>query len=910
MPSNQNKHTGQSSEVESLLRESPPTFRAVADYACDWENWVGPDGRLIWVNEAVTRFSGYSVEECLAMPDYPEPLIDERDRERMARCFARALAGESGKSVEFRLRCKDGGVKWVELSHQPIYDGRGVGIGYRSSLHDITRHKVAEERRLESEHLVQRILATTPNIIYIFDLVEQRPVYTNLELTGILGYTTDQLEAMGRDWFATLLHPEDVAAVAAHRARLTRAEDGDLLEIEFRMQHVHGDWRWLNSRDVVFARNEDGSVRQILGSAEDITQRTQAEQALRESEARFRSIFEQSPLGSAIVSLDQRFVRVNEATCRIFGYGPEELIGRTFRDFTHPDDLQAGIEQVQRLIAGELDLYVAEKRHVRKDGRVVWGRLSVGIVRDASGNPICFLPMVEDINDRKLAEQALQEKTEELERFLTLSLDLLAITDRQGRFRTLNPAWETTLGYPTSELVGVRFLDLVHPDDQASAREAMTDLAEGKSLDLTNRLRCRWGGYRWIEWRLALHGDQLIYVAARDITDRIHHEQDQLRMAEQLRQSQKLESVGRLAGGIAHDFNNLLTCITGHVSLALVDLARDHPLRSTLVEIVTAADSAALLTRQLLAFSRKQILAPRILDLNQLVGRMHQMLVRLIGEDVELRPVVQPAVGHVRADAGQMEQILINLAVNARDAMPDGGLLTIETADVFLDESYARKHPGVTSGPYVMLAVSDTGSGMSPEVQQHLFEPFFTTKPKDKGTGLGLATVYGAVQQAGGSIQVESDVGHGTSFRIYLPRVEASTHSIPLELGPGAVPSGTETVLLVEDEPIVMRLAELVLIRLGYTVLSAPSAVDAVQMARTHQGEIHLLMTDVVMPQMNGRMVAEQIQKLRPRIRVLYTSGYTEDVIQHHGVLEEGIHFIGKPYTTEALAAKLREALA
>jgi CheY-like chemotaxis protein len=371
-----------------------------------------------------------------------------------------------------------------------------------------------------------------------------------------------------------------------------------------------------------------------------------------------------------------------------------------------------------------------------------------------------------------------------------------------------------------------------------------------------------------------------------------------------------MESIGRLAGGVAHDFNNILTSIGGNVELALMDLDPRSPLRTTLAEVTRDVDSAAALTRQLLAFSRKQIIEPRVIDLNHLIERMRKMFVRLIGEDVELvtYPMKEPAL--VKADPGQIEQILINLAVNARDAMPDGGKLTLEIGNAALDESYCQTHVQSKPGEYVLLAVSDTGCGMSEEIKQHLFEPFFTTKPRGKGTGLGLAMVYGAVRQNGGSIEVYSETGKGTTFKIYLPKATpgADEHT-GIAGAAGELQHGSETVFLVEDESVVRDVAERFLARLGYSVHSFEDAEGAVRKAGVYEGPIHLLMTDVVMPGMNGRALADKLTASRPTLKVLYASGYTEDAIVHHGVLEAGLHFIGKPYSIFVLAKKLRDIL-
>jgi signal transduction histidine kinase/ActR/RegA family two-component response regulator len=394
-----------------------------------------------------------------------------------------------------------------------------------------------------------------------------------------------------------------------------------------------------------------------------------------------------------------------------------------------------------------------------------------------------------------------------------------------------------------------------------------------------------------------------------DLTDRTRTEEEKRRLQEQLQQAMKMEAVGRLAGGIAHDFNNLLTSILGNAELARLEAGSPGPLAQYLEEINEAAQSAASLTRQLLAFSRRQIIEPRVVDLNELVERLRRMLARLIGEDLELALALQRDLGAVRVDPGQFEQVLVNLAVNARDAMPHGGRLLLQTANVELEAEYCAKHPNLQPGKYVLLAVSDTGHGMSEEVKGRIFEPFFTTKPKGRGTGLGLATIFGIVKQAGGAIEIYSEVGLGTTFKIYLPLSEAPPEEQEAEKRAEAQPGRGETILLVEDDRGVLELARTMLRRLGYQVLCAAAADEALRIARSHGARIDLLLTDVVMPDMNGRELAGKLLSLQPQMKVLFTSGYTEDVILHLGVLEENLNYIGKPYSLQALSAKLREVL-
>ncbi|HYT03775.1 MAG TPA: response regulator [Gemmatimonadales bacterium] len=479
----------------------------------------------------------------------------------------------------------------------------------------------------------------------------------------------------------------------------------------------------------------------------------------------------------------------------------------------------------------------------------------------------------------------------------------------EGRFLSVNAALVRMLGYDSAD--EVLKLDM--------ARDVYADPAERQRLldrdtysdreydDVEAEWKRRDGRYLTV---------QLSVRAVRDAAGRVQYYEtivrdvsEQRRLQQQLVQAQKMEAVGRLAGGVAHDFNNLLTVIISYSDLVLADLPRDDPKWDDIDQIRKAGEAAAALTSQLLAFSRQQVLQPRVLDMNAVVATTQKLLERLIGEDVKLVTVLAPDLGKVKVDPGQLEQVIMNLAVNARDAMPNGGRLTIETANVEMDEAYVRGHPLARSGRYVMLAVSDTGIGMDEATKARIFEPFFTTKEPGKGTGLGLATVYGIVQQSGGFLWVYSEPGHGTSFKTYFPQLDeaaASGAARPVAL---PVPRGRETVLLVEDAAAVRAVTRAVLERQGYTVLEAPNGEAALRLGAKHRGPIHLLLTDVVMPELSGRQLAEQLAALRPAMRVLYTSGYTDDAVFRHGVLEAGIAYLQKPFTPDALARKVREVL-
>jgi two-component system cell cycle sensor histidine kinase/response regulator CckA len=481
------------------------------------------------------------------------------------------------------------------------------------------------------------------------------------------------------------------------------------------------------------------------------------------------------------------------------------------------------------------------------------------------------------------------------------------------RFLDVNEAAVRQYGYTRNEFYSMKLTDIRPPEDVS---QLLDFIEEGVPAHEESywRHRRKDGSIIHIELishELEIGGRRCRFALALDISLRVAAE-DALRASnEQLMQSQRLESVGRLAGGVAHDFNNLLTAIIGYSDLSLRKLKADEPTHQYIGEVKKAASRAAALTRQLLAFSRKQVLQPKTMNLNEIVSEMGEMLRRLIGEDVEFVARLAPQLGSVHADPSQIEQVVINLVVNARDAMARGGKLTVTTENVHLDEQYAARHVGAQPGDYVMLAVSDTGTGMDAATQARIFEPFFTTKEKSKGTGLGLSTVYGIVKQSGGGIWVYSEVGAGTTFKVYLPRVAGATEDVPAGVvaSSGALPRGRETVLLVEDEETVRGAAREILESCGYRVLEAACAEDAMKLSQDFEGEIEALVTDVVMPRMGGRELAKRLARLRPRMRVLYVSGYTDGSIVRHGILEADVAFLQKPFTPGALGRKLREVL-
>ncbi len=741
--------------------------------------------------------------------------------------------------------------------------------------------------------------------------LDGRFLSANRALCQTLGYAESEL--VGRPITAFTV-PEDVNLTESWLRELVKRPDG---RTEFEKRYLHRQGQIVCGLvSVQLLRGADEQPRFFITHVQDITERKRAEAALRESEERFRIAFDNAPTGMSIIAPNGAYLAVNPRLCRMFGHTPDELLSGTIAVVTHPDDVARSNDWIGKKIRNEPCEEDFEKRFIHKDGHVVWGQVRAQWIRDQAGALHMAVAHILDISERKRAEDALVESERQLReahdvaQLAHWSFDIADGTLCWGEDieRLLEIGTESPL--TTWEL----FALLIHPDDRSAFVVAHQEAVEhGTAYDVVLRLQLPSGQVKFIRAigrREQMVAGQPLRMTGilQDVSSIKRAEAERAQLETQLHRAQKMEAIGHLAGGIAHDFNNLLTAIGGNASLALTDAEPDAPLYTLLTEITKAVDSAANLTRQLLTFSRQQIISPRVLNLNDVVMHIRNMLRRLLGEDLELATRLAPDLGHVRIDMSQAEQILINLAVNARDAMPDGGRLTIGTGNVELDEDYCREHGQAMPGQYVMLAVSDNGTGMTGEIRAHIFEPFFTTKEQGKGTGLGLAMVYGAVRQNEGLVDVYSELGHGTTFKIYLPCVDAPVEQARPKIA-GSLAPGRETIILVEDEPMVRALARRVLIRQGYRVHSFSSGDAALADLPSLVDGFQLIITDVVMPGINGRVFAERARALHPATKVIFTSGYTQNVIAHHGILDEGIEFLPKPYTVDMLVRRVREVL-
>jgi PAS domain S-box-containing protein len=818
----------------------------------------------------------------------------------------------------------------VEISNH-LFDLEGIPT-VLATVRDITERKQAEAAVRQSEERYRALVETAPDVVYI---ISDKGEFTSLNpaFEAITGWAC--AEWLGKP-FAPLLHPEDAALAIEMFQKVMQGDSPPSYELRI----LSKSGQYLVGEFTSTPYIKDGKVAGKLGIVRDITERKSAEKALRQGEVRLEKI-NRCLLGlgpnfdSNINRLTALCGELLGATCAMYNRLQGDVLCSVGQWQTPPGfksaDAPAGhicydvirnnredavvITNLPRTAYADSDPNVRAQGlqtymgcAVKREGKavgslcVVYGtdyrptdddRRILGIIASAIGN--------EDI--RKQAEAELNRLMTAIEQ----TPESVVITDTAGRVLYVNPVFERVTGYSRTEVIGKnpRLLKS-NRQDSAFYRELWAKISAGEV----------WRG-RFINQKKdgKLFTEDAVIAPVRDekgiVTNYIAIKRDishELELEVQYRQTQKIDSIGRLAGGVAHDFNNILAVICGHTDLALAQLSPDAPLRSNLECIQESAERAANLTRQLLAFARRQVIEPRRINLNELIVNLNKMLRRLIGEDIKLVTQTAPDLGQIKADPGQIEQVLLNLVVNARDAMPDGGTLTIRTDNVTLDEHFARRHL-ITPGDYVMVSVSDTGVGMTDEVKLHIFEPFFTTKEQGKGTGLGLATCFGIIQQSNGHIHSESQVDEGAEFKIYLPRVQGEDESASSREVPVSLPQGTETILLAEDEPSLRQLMARVLRTQGYTVLEASDGHQALALAQANGAKIQLLLTDVIMPGLSGKTLAEWLSQVNPAVRVLFISGYINNNAVRDAMSKPGTFFLQKPFNPLDLTKKVREAI-
>jgi two-component system, cell cycle sensor histidine kinase and response regulator CckA len=931
------------------LREGEERLRLALDAAhMGTYDWDMVSGRITWSaghevlwGMAPGTFGG--TYESFAERVHPDDL--PAVNAEVERCVATRKTFES----EFRVVWPDGSVHWVLGRGEFDFDGGVRPIRMRGVVQDTTLRRAGEAAARENEERFKEAQreAGIGSWRYLPDgtLVWSDQMYELLPVPRGVPLEYERV--------VDVMHPEDRGT--GRVTEFSRAIQSGAREYhaDYRVVWPDGRVRVLHSRGTIH-RDGTGQLVEAIGTVQDVTERRQTEARIRQlnrvyamlggiSEALVRERDADTVLQAACrITVHTGGFRMawiglhdSEGRLQIRGHAGDDgsalaIIERLIREappagcrFT-ADALLTGLHSICASIATDPDAAEWRDEALRRQYRsmaalpLVSNGRPIGVFNIYAPEAHAFdeqeVRLLDDVaTDISFALEVLRrdiERQQAEERF-TLVVEniheVFWISSAAGVLEFVSPAYETIWGRPRQHLYddATSWLDTVHPDDRPRmAQNLRLQLSTG-ATDETYRIVRPDGTVRWIRSRsFPVYGQdgrlERVVGTALDVTE-------QRQLEEQFRQAQKMESIGRLAGGIAHDFNNLLTVINGTAELAALDLPRDAPLRTDLLQVRQAGERAATLTRQLLALSRQQILKPAIINLSTVVRGMQSMLRRLISEHVELAFSLDDALGHVKADPSQIEQVILNLAVNAQDAMPDGGTLTIETRRVYLDAGDAANHLAAPAGQYAMLAVSDTGIGMDEPTRQRIFEPFFTTKDIGKGTGLGLSTVYGIVQQSDGGLFVYSEPNRGTTFKVYLPLVD-DLPDVPLTLD-SVDQSGTETILLVEDEPALRALTKRILSSAGYTVIDAGTGEEALAVLAAHEGPVHLMLTDVVMPGMNGRDLAVRVVAMRPDIKVLYASGYTDDAIFRHGVLDDGSRFISKPYAPAELRRKVREAL-
>ncbi len=889
-------NTTDEAEIEAL-RRSEAQLRAVIEKCIEALSLTTRDGVTRYLTPAAPMMLGWTREE-LGTRTIRE-LATPADQLKIAAALDEMIrGGRRTMTLEVQAAHRDGSLRWIQATGSNLLDDPAVGA-IVGSYRDITESKNAQAALFESGALLEEAQAIAHVGSWVSGIGLDDPLRWSAECYRIFGIS--QGTPMSVERFMAHVHPDDHARVQA--ASLAATRDGAPYDLEHRIVRPDGMVRWVRERGVV-ERRPDGTATRMMGTVQDITDQHQAARAMRQSEEKYRGIVENTSQGVWQYDSEGTTTFANAQMANILGTGVEAMIGKpifAFMDESQRAEARARTERRKKGIAETSDFKLR-----RVDGRPVLVRIQANPVHDADGRFDGVIALVTDVSEQRRAEEA----TARLAAIVESSGDAIISTQLDGTITSWNRGAEKMFGFAAAEVIGTSSYALMPVDAVERSRQRLEGVARGEHVDTVDTHRLHKSG-EVIAVALSISplrdpSGRVVGVSKieRDLTASRKAEAALRRTEEQFRQAQKMEAVGRLAGGVAHDFNNLLSVILSYASMNLQALNPTDPLAVDMGEIVTAAERATTLTRQLLTFSRQQLVEPRVLDLNGLIRGMLSMLGRLLGEDIELAALNAADLGRVRSDPGQLEQVVMNLAVNARDAMPDGGKLTIETANVEVGAEYV----GLAPGRYVLMAVSDTGVGMDAATQQHIFEPFFTTKEKGKGTGLGLSTVFGIVQQSGGHVSVYSEPGRGTTFKVYLPRTDRAPAQTEASLPAGSL-RGSETILLVEDEQQVRRVACSILQQKGYHVLEASNGGEAFLISKQYEGRIHLLLTDVVMPRMSGPQLVRELAGQRPEMRVLFASGYTDETIIHHGILDAGIEFLQKPFTPQLLLRRVRQVL-
>jgi two-component system, cell cycle sensor histidine kinase and response regulator CckA len=880
-------------------------FRSLVQHLVDVIVVLDASGRILYATPSVTRLTGVEADDAVGAPI--SALLTGHGEDGPP-----SPGVEAPRSFETTLTHRDGSIRWVEVTTTDLLADPSVR-GIVVTLHDVTERVTAEEVQRRLEERFRSLVQNSSDMIAVVDQ-DTRIEYVSPAVEQIMGYPPERL--IGRPALE-LVHPEDLdEAITVLTEALDRP--GEDVSMEGWVRHEDGSFRRL----VTTVRNllGDPSVRGIVVNNRDITDRAVAEEKLRDTEGRYRGLVEDVPavMYLAEFGADGRWHYVSPFIHTLLGWTPEEWVDDPWlwsKSLDPADRDRVLAEDSAALHAIDQDSFQSEYRMVRRHGGSVWVRDEFRIARDNDGKPVFMRGVILDISHRKEADAALREKDERIRSIFENSPMGIGLVDLEGRTIESNQVLRQMLGYDEDEFATLPFSAFTHPDDVAPNLELFEEMTAGgrESFKMEKRFIHKDGRTIWANLVVSLicdeHGDPAYALGmTEDITERKVLE-------DQLRQAQKMEAVGRLAGGVAHDFNNLLGVIINCANFLAEDMGPDDPRYEDVKDIKESGKRGADLVRQLLAFSRKDIVRPEIVDLNEVVGNMKSLLGRTLGEDIKVESALAEDPCVTKVDLGQIEQILVNLAVNARDAMPGGGKILITTDVVHMGSDLALMMPeqngpsGRNGEGYVRLTFTDTGVGMSEEVSRRIFEPFFTTKSRGRGTGLGLATTYGAVQQAGGYVSVWSQPGQGTTFTIYLPSANAEPQAASDSRDQKRRLSLGDSVLLVEDDDALRRLTRRMLERNGFRVVEASQADEAERLFEQDPSAIDVVLTDVVMPEGSGKDLVARLQAIDPGVRYLFMSGYPEDVIAHHGVLEEGVPFLGKPFTEPSLVGRLQEVV-
>jgi len=887
-------------QAEKALRESEARYRTILHSAMDGIWRLGMDGRILEVNEAGCRMTGYSEQELLQMQ--ATDLVPADSQEQTLRRLQQIL-NERECRFEGWLRRKDGSVFPTEVNVQCSADGAGYLVGF---VRDATGKKRAEAELQQSEAKARAIVESLVEGVIFVDN-QGRLQSANDAARQLLGERIVELGGPFPHQLVDVLGSDGKVLMEEERPVWKALRKGERVSgLELGIPNPGGRITWLiaNAQPV---RERTGHLLGVVASYIDITERKRAQQELLRANLRVNLALESGKFGLWEWDIDAKHLHWDERNLALYGFTKGEFAPRfeAWRERVHPEDQGRVMAEVSSALANG-HRYETEFRIVHPNGGIRHIRGNATVVRDSQGVPVRLLGLSRDVTSRKLAEAEKKQRVELIESIFANIPVMLAFYESPHSFALVNQALTRILGWTLEDCQREDFTQLCYPD--VKERERVIQFMQSGSGWVDCRTTAKDGSIVVTSWINVKMSDGRSIGIGQDIGDRKRAEEEREKLRAELAQAQKMECVGRLAGGVAHDFNNLLTVINGYSELALRKLRPGDPLHRYLYEIKTCGDRATALTRQLLAFSRKQVLQPRVLDLNVVVKEMHTMLERLVGEDVLVTFTLFPAELHVYADPHQLEQVIMNLAVNARDAMPQGGRLRIETGNVTSAEVRSAFPFEPAAGIYVVVAVIDTGAGMDEATRSRVFEPFFTTKAAGKGTGLGLATVQGIIAQSNGCIDLESAPGMGTTFRIYLPAITACV----LETPAGApVPNvaGTETILIVEDQEEVREFTAASLKTFGYHVIAASNAGEALLIVERSEAPIDLVLSDMVMPYMSGLELVQRLRQAQPAIRSVLMTGYAEDFIAEKGTLNAGVEVIQKPFTPEELALRVRAAL-